>query len=122
MWRHVAPAFEDRYRTVLFDHVGAGGSDLRAYDPAKYSDLSGYADDVVEIGNELGLKDAVFFRLGLGDDDAALKDAALFEKNYAKKNARETSQVIYSLASIYERQNDWQKVADHYQNYLKTGK
>jgi len=60
MWRHVAPAFEDRYRTVLFDHVGAGGSDLRAYDPAKYSDLSGYADDVVEIGNELGLKDAVF--------------------------------------------------------------
>ena len=60
MWRHVAPAFEDRYRTVLFDHVGASGSDLRAYDPAKYSDLSGYADDVVEIGNELGLKDAVF--------------------------------------------------------------
>ena len=33
---------------------------MRAYDPAKYSDLSGYADDVVEIGNELGLKDAVF--------------------------------------------------------------
>jgi tetratricopeptide (TPR) repeat protein len=65
------------------------------------------------------LKDAVFFRLGLGDDEAALKDSALFEKNYSKKNARETSQVIYSLASIYERQNDWQKVADHYQSYLK---
>jgi tetratricopeptide (TPR) repeat protein len=65
------------------------------------------------------LKDAVFFRLGLGDDDAALKDAALFEKNYSKKNARESSQVIYSLASIYERQSDWQKVAEHYQSYLK---
>ena len=60
MWRHVAPAFEDRYRTVLFDHVGAGGSDLKAYDSAKYGSLAGYAEDVVEIGEELGLKDAVF--------------------------------------------------------------
>jgi sigma-B regulation protein RsbQ len=60
MWRYVAPAFADRFRTVLFDHVGAGGSDLSAYDSRKYSTLAGYADDVVEIGNELGLKDAVF--------------------------------------------------------------
>jgi sigma-B regulation protein RsbQ len=41
MWRYVSPAFEDRFRTVLFDHVGAGGSDLKAYDAAKYSDLVG---------------------------------------------------------------------------------
>ena len=60
MWRHVAPAFEDRFETVLFDHVGAGGSDLKAYDPIKYSTLAGYADDVVEIGDELELEDAVF--------------------------------------------------------------
>jgi sigma-B regulation protein RsbQ len=60
MWRHVSPAFEATYRTVLFDHVGAGGSDLTAYDPAKYSDLAGYADDVIEIGNELGIADGVF--------------------------------------------------------------
>jgi sigma-B regulation protein RsbQ len=60
MWRHVSPAFEDEFRIILFDHVGAGGSDLKAYDPAKYSTLEGYADDVVEIGNELGLREAVF--------------------------------------------------------------
>ena len=60
MWRHVAPEFEDRFQTILFDHVGAGGSDLKAYDPQKYSTLAGYADDVVEIGNDLRLKDAVF--------------------------------------------------------------
>src|SRR5581483_4715161 len=60
MWRFVAPAFESDFRTVLFDHVGAGGSDLTAYEPAKYSTLSGYADDLVEIARELRLKDAVF--------------------------------------------------------------
>lgn len=60
MWRFVEPAFESEFKTILFDHVGAGGSDLKAYDKTKYSDLSGYADDVVEIGREAGLKDAVY--------------------------------------------------------------
>jgi len=60
MWRFVEPAFRGEFRTVLFDHVGAGASDLKAYDKTKYSTLEGYADDVVEIGREFGLKDAVF--------------------------------------------------------------
>ena len=60
MWRFVEPAFEDKFRTVLFDHVGAGGSDLKAYDKTRYASLAGYADDVVEIGREMGLQDAVF--------------------------------------------------------------
>jgi sigma-B regulation protein RsbQ len=60
MWRFMVPAFEKDFMTVVFDHVGAGGSDLSAYHRIKYSSLSGYADDVVEIGRELELKDAVF--------------------------------------------------------------
>jgi sigma-B regulation protein RsbQ len=60
MWRFVEPAFEGQFKTVLFDHVGAGRSDLKAYDKSKYSTLEGYAEDVVELGRELGLKDAVF--------------------------------------------------------------
>ncbi|WP_187275565.1 alpha/beta hydrolase [Methylobacterium sp. WL6] len=60
MWRFVAPAFEDRYRTVLFDHVGAGGSDLSAYDPARYATLDGYADDVVALARALGVRRGVF--------------------------------------------------------------
>jgi sigma-B regulation protein RsbQ len=57
MGRFVAPEFERDFKVVLFDHVGAGGSDLAAYDPRKYSTLS---EDVIEIGTELRLKDAVF--------------------------------------------------------------
>lgn len=60
MWRYVAPAFEDDFKTVLFDHVGAGGSDLSAFFKDKYSTLAGYAGDVLEIGQELHLHDAVF--------------------------------------------------------------
>jgi sigma-B regulation protein RsbQ len=60
MWRHVAPEFADEYRIVLFDHVGAGGSDLLAYDRAKYSSLEGYAADVLEICRELELRDVIF--------------------------------------------------------------
>lgn len=60
MWMPVARDFEDCFRTILFDHVGAGQSDLEAYDAKKYSILDGYADDVVEIGEALQLSDAVF--------------------------------------------------------------
>jgi len=60
MWRFVTPGFEDDHRIVLFDHVGAGASDLSAYDVERHSTLAGYADDVVEICRELGLTDAVF--------------------------------------------------------------
>jgi sigma-B regulation protein RsbQ len=60
MWRHVAPAFEATHRVVLFDHVGAGGSDLAAFDPVKYARLDGYADDVVEILDVLDAPPAVF--------------------------------------------------------------
>ncbi|MFC7739335.1 alpha/beta fold hydrolase [Roseomonas sp. GCM10028921] len=60
MWRFVAPAFADCYRTVLFDHVGAGGSDISAYDPEKYASLDGYAEDVVELCRELEIQGGVF--------------------------------------------------------------
>ena len=49
MWRFLSPAFQDEYRVVLFDHVGAGKSDLSQYSREKYGVLDGYADDVLEI-------------------------------------------------------------------------
>ena len=60
MWRYVAPAFGAEHRVVLFDHVGAGGSDLSAYDPGRYASLQGYADDVRAICAALELDDVVF--------------------------------------------------------------
>jgi len=60
MWRFVAPRFEDDFRVILFDHIGAGGSDPAAYDAERYTSLAAYADDVLDICQELDLHDVVF--------------------------------------------------------------
>ncbi len=66
------------------------------------------------------LQNAVFFRLGLGEEEKAIEDARLFERNYRRRLPRETSQVIFSLGSIFKRQQNWSKVIDHYRGFLRS--
>lgn len=60
MWRFITPAFEEHYKIILFDYVGAGKSDISAYNPERYATLEGYAKDVLEICEELQLEDVIF--------------------------------------------------------------
>ncbi|MFJ6738503.1 alpha/beta fold hydrolase [Streptomyces sp. NPDC091279] len=60
MWRRVLPRLERDFTVVLFDHVGAGRSDLSAWSRARYSTLDGYTDDVLEICRELALGPVTF--------------------------------------------------------------
>jgi sigma-B regulation protein RsbQ len=60
MWRFLTPAFENDYKIVLFDYVGAGRSNVAAYNPERYSSLQGYAQDVLEICEELQLTNVIF--------------------------------------------------------------
>ncbi|HEY0741299.1 MAG TPA: alpha/beta hydrolase [Chryseosolibacter sp.] len=60
MWRFVIPSFEKDYKVVAFDYVGAGKSDLEAYNSERYSNLNGYAQDVLDICSELNLRDVIF--------------------------------------------------------------
>ncbi|WP_330261118.1 alpha/beta fold hydrolase [Streptomyces sp. NBC_00539] len=60
MWRLVSPALSEEYRVVRFDYVGSGRSDLSAWDGERYASLEGYARDVVEICDELDLRDVAF--------------------------------------------------------------
>lgn len=59
MWRFVYPSFEDGYKIVLFDHTGAGNSDESLYSYEKYSSLDGYAEDILEICEELELENVI---------------------------------------------------------------
>ena len=49
MWRLLAPVYQDRFRTILYDLVGSGDSDRSAYDRARHGSLQGHADDLLEI-------------------------------------------------------------------------
>jgi sigma-B regulation protein RsbQ len=83
MWRFVAPAFEDDYKIILFDHVGAGLSDSSAYDPTKYSSLERYVDDVLELCRELEVIGGVFVGHSVSAMIgvlAAIKEPQRFEK------------------------------------------
>ncbi|WP_034258005.1 alpha/beta fold hydrolase [Altibacter lentus] len=60
MWRFVSPHFEATHKTVLFDYIGAGKSDVSAYDPTTYSSLDAYADDVIAICDHLNLSNVIF--------------------------------------------------------------
>jgi sigma-B regulation protein RsbQ len=60
LWRLVVPLLAERFRLILFDHVGAGSSDPTAWDAERYADLQQYADDILEIVDALSLDDVVF--------------------------------------------------------------
>jgi sigma-B regulation protein RsbQ len=60
MWRFITPSFEQDYRIVLFDYVGAGKSDASAFAAERYSTLDGYAQDVLDVCAALDLRDVIF--------------------------------------------------------------
>lgn len=80
-WSGVVPAFVDGFRVVLFDHVGAGGSDLSAYDIDKYATLQGYASDLIDILEALELREVFYVGHSVGAMIgmlAAVREPALF--------------------------------------------
>lgn len=61
MWSAITPAFAASHRQVLFDYVGSGQSDLTAFDNQRYATLDGYAQDVLDVCDSLGLQSGVTF-------------------------------------------------------------
>jgi sigma-B regulation protein RsbQ len=80
MWRFLAPQYGTRFRTVTFDLVGSGQSDLRAYDPGKYASLDGYATDVLEIIAEFASGPVIFVGHSVSAMIGLIADIAAPEK------------------------------------------
>lgn len=53
MWRHVVPDLAADHAVVLMDHVGAGAADVTGYSARRHRTLTGYAEDLVEVLEEL---------------------------------------------------------------------
>ncbi|SBS31827.1 Sigma factor SigB regulation protein RsbQ [Marinomonas spartinae] len=66
MWRFLTPYLEKHYKVVLFDYVGSGNSDVRAYQKNRYSQLEGYALDVIEICDSLDFSNVLFVGHSVG--------------------------------------------------------
>lgn len=56
----IIPAFEHDYKIILFDNVGGGKAELKAYSPKRYETISGYATDVADIIQALEAKNVTF--------------------------------------------------------------
>ncbi|WP_440877039.1 alpha/beta fold hydrolase [Thalassotalea sp. PLHSN55] len=83
MWRFMLPLLESTYKVVVFDYVGCGQSDTAYFDRKRYETLDGYAEDVIEICDELALENIVFIGHSVSSIIgmlAALKSPALFAK------------------------------------------
>jgi sigma-B regulation protein RsbQ len=83
MWRFVAPAFEKEYQIVLFDHIGCGRSDISEYSAIQYQSLDRYATDILEIVDELNLRNTIFVGHSVSSMIGVL--AAIREPSYISK-------------------------------------
>jgi sigma-B regulation protein RsbQ len=82
MFRRLVP-YLDAFRVVLFDHVGSGGSDIDAYDPAQYDTLDRYVLDLIEVCEALALEDVTVVAHSIGAMmaiDAAVRRPDLFAR------------------------------------------
>lgn len=55
MWRYLTGLFDGHFRVVVYDLVGAGRSNIAAYDWERYDTLGGYAQDLNEIIDEFAI-------------------------------------------------------------------
>ena len=82
-WEQVSAAFASRYRMVLFDTVGGGNANPKSFSPNKYDSLHSYADDLLDICNVLGLRNAIVIAHSVGcmiSLLAAIKEPEHFSK------------------------------------------
>ncbi|GBG82794.1 hypothetical protein CBR_g36325 [Chara braunii] len=59
-WRHLVPHLVKHYRVVLFDMVGAGKSDFSYFSFSRHGTLHGFADDLLNILDELEIDSCIY--------------------------------------------------------------
>jgi hypothetical protein len=62
---------------------------------------------------------AQFFRRGLGQDAQAIEDTKSYVDKFSKKEPREAANAYYSIANIYEKNKEIDKMVGHLEGYLR---
>jgi sigma-B regulation protein RsbQ len=65
-WNKILPWLEDNFRVISFDFAGCGPQGELNYDRRRHSSLFGYADDLVEILDELQIEHCAYIGHSVG--------------------------------------------------------
>ncbi len=77
------------------------------------------ADNACPVAQD-ALKNAVFFRLGLAQEEEATQAAMMFEKFYQRQDPAQSAKVTFALGALYEKPGTWFKAVDHYAKWIRT--
>lgn len=99
MWRLLAPAYQKRFRTVLYDLTGSGNSDRSAYDRVRHGSLHGHADDLLDILDACSAGPVVFVGHSVGATIGLLAAA--------KAPGRFVAQVMVGPSPCYINDGDY---------------
>ncbi|HAS15790.1 MULTISPECIES: alpha/beta fold hydrolase [Idiomarina] len=80
IWEPVIEALSNSYKIVTFDYVGCGESDFSNYISKRYDSLKGYAQDLTEVVQTLGLTDITLVAHSVSGSIASLAYPELANK------------------------------------------
>ena len=65
-WTRLLPWFEDQFRVITFDFAGCGPDGEGTYDRRRHASLYGYADDLLEVLDELNIDHCAYIGHSVG--------------------------------------------------------
>jgi len=91
--------------------IGGNYQAIAVYDAASEW-FERYAKDTSYKGEsaDQALSDAVILRLGLGQEDEAIADAANFNRYYGARKPAQAAQIAFAVAAHYGEKKDWEAV------------
>jgi hypothetical protein len=89
--------------------IGGNYQAIAVYDlAAEWYERYAKADPKAE-GADKALSDAVILRLGLGQEEEAIKAAQTFNKNYGASKPAQTAAIAFAVGAHYAEKEDWEK-------------
>jgi TolA-binding protein len=87
--------------------IGGNYQAIAVYDEAanwyeKFAAANGKADKAAE-----ALQDATVLRLGLGQEDQAMKDSELFNRQFGSQKPAQTAAIAFAIGAHYVDREDW---------------
>jgi TolA-binding protein len=93
--------------------IGGNYQAIAVYDQAAhYYELYAQKTQYKGENADKGMADAVVLRLGLGQEDEAIKDSKDFNAHYGAKKPAETARIAFAVAAHYGEKGDWKNVVD----------